>query len=222
MRTLYHLPLDPGCRLVRILLGEKKLEVALRTERVWERREDFLKLNPAGEVPVLIEEDGTSIAGAAVAAEYLDEAYPEPPLIGATPLDRAETRRLAQWFGIKFRDEVSANLLDEKVMKRFLRLGQPNASAIRAGLQNIHYHLDYIGWLCDRRRWLAGDDFSLADIAAAAQISAVDYLGDVPWDQHGGAKDWYARIKSRPSFRSILADKVSGLGPSADYANLDF
>jgi glutathione S-transferase len=222
MRTLYHLPLDPGCRLVRILLGEKKLEVALRTERVWERREDFLKLNPAGEVPVLIEEDGTSIAGAAVAAEYLDEAYPEPPLIGATPLDRAETRRLAQWFGIKFRDEVSANLLDEKVMKRFLRLGQPNASAIRAGLQNIHYHLDYIGWLCDRRRWLAGDDFSLADIAAAAQISAVDYLGDVPWDQHGGAKDWYARIKSRPSLRPILADLVSGLVPPKHYADPDF
>ncbi len=222
MRTLYHLPLDPGCRLIRILLGEKKLEVALKTERVWERREDFLKLNPAGEVPVLIEEDGTSIAGAAVAAEYLDEAYLEPPLIGLSPLDRAETRRLVQWFAVKFRHEVSANLIEEKVMKRFLGLGEPNAAAIRAGLKNIHYHLDYIGWLCDRRRWLAGDAFTLADVAAAAQFSAVDYLGDVPWDQHAGAKDWYARIKSRPSLRPILTDLVPGLMPPKHYTDLDF
>ena len=222
MRTLYHLPLDPRCRQIRILLGEKRLEAALKTEKVWERRKDFLKLNPAGEVPVLIEEDGTSIVGAAVAAEYLDEAYPEPPLIGADPLDRAETRRLAQWFDVKFRSEVSANLIEEKVMKRFLGLGEPNAAAIRAGLKNIHYHLDYIGWLCDRRRWLAGDAFSLADVAAAAQLSAIDYLGDVPWDAHAGAKDWYARIKSRPSLRPILADLVPGLMPPKHYTDLDF
>ncbi len=222
MRTLYHLPLDPGCRLVRIMLGEKKLEVSLKTERVWERREEFLRINPAGEVPVLIEEDGTSISGAAVAAEYLDEAYPVPPLIGASALDRAETRRLLQWFAVKFRDEVSANLLGEKVTKRFLGQGEPNTSAIRAGLRNIHYHLDYIGWLCDRRRWLAGDAFSLADAAAAAQVSAIDYLGDVPWDDHAGAKDWYARIKSRPSLRPVLADLVPGLMPPKHYADPDF
>ena len=204
------------------MLGEKKLEVSLKTERVWERREDFLRINPAGEVPVLIEEDGTSISGAAVAAEYLDEAYPAPPLIGVSALDRAETRRLLQWFAVKFRDEVSANLIGEKVMKRFLGLGEPNTSAIRAGLRNIHYHLDYIGWLCDRRRWLGGDAFSLADAAAAAQVSAIDYLDDVPWDEHGGAKDWYARIKSRPSLRPVLADLVPGLMPPKHYADPDF
>jgi len=222
VRKLYHLPLDPGCRQIRILLGEKRLEVELKTEKIWERRESFLKLNPAGEVPVLIEEDGTSIVGVAVAAEYLDEAYPEPPLIGANPLDRAETRRLAQWFDVKFRNEVSANLIEEKVMKRFLGLGQPNASAIRAGHQNIHYHLDYIAWLCDRRRWLAGESFSLADIAAAAHLSAIDYLGDVPWEDHTGAKDWYARVKSRPSLRAILADHIPGITPPKHYADLDF
>ena len=173
-------------------------------------------------MPVLIEEDGTSIVGVAVAAEYLDEAYPEPPLIGANPLDRAETRRLAQWFDVKFRNEVSANLIEEKVMKRFLGLGQPNASAIRAGHQNIHYHLDYIAWLCDRRRWLAGESFSLADIAAAAHLSAIDYLGDVPWEDHAGAKDWYARVKSRPSLRAILADHIPGITPPKHYADLDF
>ncbi len=222
MRTLFHLPLDPGCRAIRILLGEKGLEFALKSEKIWERREEFLRLSPAGEVPVLVDEDGTSIVGAGVIAEYLDEAYPEPPLIGASPLDRAEVRRLAEWFGVKFRREVSANLLDEKVMKRFLGLGHPNASAIRAGHANIHHHLDYIAWLCDRRTWLAGDRFSLADIAAAAQLSAVDYLGDVPWEAHAGAKDWYARVKSRPSMRPILADLIPGITPPGHYADLDF
>lgn len=222
MRTLYHLPIDPGCRKVRILLAEKRLEFALKSEPVWERRSSFLKLNPAGEVPVLIEDDGTAIPGAWVIAEYLDELYPEPPLIGTGPLDRAETRRLCEWFDVKFAREVSRNLIEEKITKRFLGLGQPNAAAIRAGHANIHYHLDYIGWLNDRRRWLAGDDFSLADVSAAAQLSAVDYLGDVPWEAHPGAKDWYARVKSRPSLRPILADHIPGVSPPGHYADLDF
>jgi glutathione S-transferase len=222
MRTLYHLPLDPDCRQIRILLGEKRLEFVLKTEQVWQRRESFLELNPAGEVPVLLETDGTSIAGAPVIAEYLDEAYPEPPLIGADPLDRAEVRRLAQWFAVKFAREVSGKLIEEKINKRFLKLGQPNASAIRAGLANTHYHLDYIAWLCDRRRWLAGADYSLADVTAAAHLSAVDYLGDLIWEKHPGAKDWYARVKSRPSMRAILADHIAGASPPAHYADLDF
>ena len=222
MRTLYHLPLDPGCRMIRILLAEKGLDFSLKSEKIWERREDFLSLSPACEVPVLIEDDGTSIPGTSVIAEYLDEAYPEPPLLGRVPLDRAETRRLVAWFDTKFGQEVSFNLIEEKIMKRFLGLGHPNPSAIRAGLANIHYHLDYIGWLCDRRRWLAGDAFSLADAAAAAQLSAIDYLGDVPWEDHKGAKDWYARVKSRPSLRDILADLVPGAIPPKHYADLDF
>ncbi len=222
MRTLYHLPLDPGCRKIRILLAEKDLDFELKVEKVWERSQSFLRLNPAGEVPVLIEEDGTSIAGAGVVAEYLEEAYPAPNLLGGTPLDRAETRRLVIWFEVKFQREVTQNLVDEKIMKRFLGLGHPDASAIRAGHANVHYHLDYIAWLSERRRWLAGDDFSLADITAAAQLSAVDYLGDVPWQDHTKAKDWYARVKSRPSLRPLLADHMPGAPPPEHYANLDF
>ena len=113
-------------------------------------------------------------------------------------------------------------MIEEKINKRFLKLGQPNASAIRAGLANIHYHLDYIAWLCDRRRWLGGERFSLADIAAAAHLSAVDYLGDVPWEAYPEAKDWYARLKSRPSFRPLLADLIPGAPPPKHSADLDF
>ncbi len=222
MRTLHHLPLDTGSRKIRILLAEKRLEFELKMEKIWERRPSFLQLNPAGEVPVLLESDGTSIAGAGVIAEYLEEAYPEPNLLGRGPIDRAETRRLVTWFEVKFQREVTRNLVDEKIMKRVLGQGGPDAGAIRAGLANVHDHLDYIAWLSERRRWLAGDSISLADITAAAELSAVDYLGDLPWNDHGGAKQWYARLKSRPSVRPLLADHVPGVPPAEHYADLDF
>lgn len=222
MRTLYHLWLDPACRKIRIMLCEKGLTFDMRVEKIWERRDSFLRLNPAGEVPVLQEDDGIVLADGWVIAEYLEEVYPDPPLLPGDPVDRAETRRLAQWFDVKFAREVTVNLVDEKLMKSFLGLGDPDASRIRAGLHNIHYHMDYIGWLSDRRRWLAGDNFSLADISAAAQISTVDYLGDVPWEKHGEAKDWYARVKSRPSVQPLLKDFIAGRPPPPHYADLDF
>lgn len=222
MRTLYHLWLSPESRVIRFLLTTKEVEFELRIEKTWERRSEFLALNPAGTVPVLVEADGAVIAGHNAVAEYVDEAYPEPPMIGTGALARAEVRRLVGWFGRKFGEEVTANLVDEKIMKRFLGLGQPNSSAIRAGQVNIHHHLDYIGWLCERRNWLAGDAFSLADITAAAHLSAVDYLGDVPWNEHGAARDWYARVKSRPAFRPLLADAIPGCPPPKHYADLDF
>ncbi|HLG88567.1 MAG TPA: glutathione S-transferase family protein [Alphaproteobacteria bacterium] len=222
MRTLYHLWLSPFSRKIRIVLAEKGLPFDLVLEKVWERRDEFLALNPAGEVPVLVDVDGTVLAESQAIAEYIDEAYPERPLIGPDTLARAETRRLVAWFDIKFNAEVTNNLVGEKLMKRVLRIGEPDAAAIRAGLANIHYHLDYIAYLSERRRWLAGDHFSLADIAAAAHLSSVDYIGDVPWGDHPAAKDWFARLKSRPSFRPLLADHVPGAPPPQHYADLDF
>jgi len=222
MRVLYHLWLSAECRVIRLLLATKELEFELRIEKAWERRPEFLALNPAGTVPVLVESDGSVIAGFSAIAEYVDEVYPEPPMIGDGPAARAEVRRLVDWFDRKFGSEVTANLVEEKIMKRFLGLGQPSSSAIRAGQLNIHHHLDYIGWLCERRNWLAGETFSLADITAAAHLSAVDYLGDVPWNDHAAARDWYARIKSRPAFRPLLADAIPGCPPPRHYADLDF
>ncbi len=204
------------------MLGEKGLEADLVVEKIWERREDYLALNPAGTIPLLLDEDGTSVADSAAICEYLDEVYPDPPIIGRDAATRAEVRRLVAWFDQKFQDEVSANLLDQKVWRRFMGLGQPDSEAIRAGHYNLHTHLDYIGWLTERRNWLGGDAYSLADIAGAAHISCLDYLGDVPWEDHQGAKDWYARIKSRPTFRPILADHIPGLPPPKHYADLDF
>ncbi|MFC4351843.1 glutathione S-transferase family protein [Fodinicurvata halophila] len=222
MRILYHLPLDPGCRKIRLLLAEKGLGVELKSEQVWERRDAFLRLNPAGEVPVLVEADGTILPDAQVIAEYLEETCNETPLLGATALDRAETRRLVNWFDRKFAREVSDLLIEEKVMKRLLGRGNPDSAAIRAANHNIHHHLDYVGWLAERRNWLAGEHLGLADLTAAAHLSCLDYLDHVPWDQHPSAREWYARIKSRPSMRPILADYLASNPPPKHYADLDF
>lgn len=222
MRTLYHVWLHPFSRKVRLALAEKKLEFDLQVEKIWERRTAFLAMNPAGDVPVLVEEDGTILSNSQVICEYLEEVYPEINLLGPDPIQRAETRRLVGWFDVKFNKEVTENLVGEKLMKRFLKLGEPHGPSIRAGHANIHYHLDYIGFLTEKRTWLAGEKFTLADIAAAAHLSAIDYIGDVPWDEHHHARDWYARVKSRPGFKSLLEDRIPGFTPVEHYENVDF
>ena len=222
MPSLLHLPLDPFSRKIRIVLGEKKITASLAVEPIWERRHEFLSVNPAGTVPVFIEDDGTTISTSQAIAEYLEETSNEPALIFGTALQRAEIRRLCNWFDVKFNTEVTEYLLGEKIMKRFLGLGEPSSETIRAGYANVDTHLGYIEYLAEQRAWLAGEHFSLADITAASHISCIDYLGDIAWEDYQQAKQWYARIKSRPSFRPLLQDLIPGTQPPAHYKNLDF
>jgi glutathione S-transferase len=222
MRILYHIPLSPFSRKVRLVLAEKRIPFDLKLERVWERRAEFLALNPACTVPVLQDANGLVLADSSAICEYLDEAYPDLPLLGRTLSERAEVRRLVAWFDQKFNTEVTRNLLHERQMKRLLGRGNPDAGAIRAGYANLKPHLDYVGWLAETRAWLGGGGLTLADLAAAAHLSTLDYIGDVDWSLNEGAKDWYARIKSRPSFRAILADRLPDLAPPAHYDDLDF
>jgi len=230
MLTLFHHPLCPHSRFVRLALEELGLTPRLVEERVWDRREEFLMLNPAGTTPVLVEEGVPPVPGAAIIAEYLDETRPEtatqPRLLPREIGGRIEVRRLMSWFNDKFFEEVSGALVRERVYKRHIPSGQgggpPDTDTMRAARSNIKYHLAYIGWLVRTRDWLAGASLTYADLAAAAHLSAVDYLGDVPWDEDETAKAWYARIKSRPAFRTLLGETLPGLPPSPSYANLDF
>jgi glutathione S-transferase len=222
MRTLYHHWLIPECRKVRIILAEKRLEFKLEIENTWSQREAFLALNPAGQVPVLEDIGQNILADSTAISEYLEEAYPEYSLIKGDFLQRAEIRRLNGWFDHKFNLEVTQCIVFEKVFKRFYGKGHPDTQIIRLGLQNLNNHLSYINWLVERRNWLGGDEFSLADISAASHLSAIDYLGHVPWDKYIEAKEWYARVKSRPSFRGILCDIIPGIVSSEHYHDLDF
>ncbi|HET6519020.1 MAG TPA: glutathione S-transferase family protein [Geminicoccaceae bacterium] len=221
MLRLYHFPVCPFCRKVRVVLREKELAAELQVEEPWRRRPEFVPLNPAVEVPVL--EDGPLVVSdSAAICEYLEDAYPDRPLLGATLEERAETRRLVAWFDVKFNREVTDLLWREKLVKRLRANAMPNSAAVRAGLANLRGHLEYVAYLIERRNWLAGDGLSLADIAAAAHISVVDYLGDVPWDDFPESKLWYARIKSRPSFRPLLTDRLVGIAPPLYYDDPDF
>ncbi|MAU41020.1 MAG: glutathione S-transferase [Kordiimonas sp.] len=222
MRTVYHHWFSPFSRKVRIALSEKAIDADLVVEKTWNRRTDFLRLNPAGTVPVMIEENGLILVDSYAICEYLEETAPEIPLLGQTPEERAEVRRLVSWFDVKCYEEVTRLLINEKVLKRFLKMGTPDSDAIRCAAHNIRHHLGYIQYLTERRNWLAGHNFSYADIAAASHLSCIDYLGDVPWQNFEGAKDWYMRIKSRPSLRPILKDNIAGFPPAPHYSNLDF
>lgn len=228
MQLLHH-RFCPHSRFVRIALAEYGVAPELVDEPVWERRPEFLALNPAGTTPVLIDGDVTA-PGALVIAEYLEEALGEeaggPRLLPVAVAARIEVRRLTHWFHEKLFSEVTEHLVQEKIYKRHLPVGDgggpPDSSAIRAARNNMRYHLAYVGWLAKARNWLAGDRFSYADLAAAAHLSVADYLGDVPWDESESAKVWYARVKSRPGFRPLLGESLPGIAPSAHYADLDF
>jgi glutathione S-transferase len=221
MIRLFHVPLSPFCRKVRLSLAEKRIEVELVEERYWEQDPDFLRRNPAGKVPIL-RMDGRMLAESAPICEYIEERHPDPPLMPKTAEGRYEVRRLVNWFDDKFHHEVTAKLLYERVNKKMMGQGYPDSGNVKAGAKAIKFHLDYMGWLLDQRRWLAGDAMSLADFAAAAHLSALDYISDVDWNRNQNVKDWYAKIKSRPAFRSLLADQIPGFRPPAHYTDLDF
>ena len=221
MNRLFHFPLSPFCRKVRLSLAEKKIEVELVEERYWEKSTEFLRRNPAGKVPILRMGQRTMSESQAI-CEYLDEVVPEPPLMPRGAEARFEVRRLCAWFDDKFHDEVTSKLLYERVNKKLAKAGYPDSKNVKFGSGRIKYHLDYMAWLLEHRRWLAGDVMTLADFAGAAHLSALDYISDVDWNRSAAVKDWYAKIKSRPAFRNILADQVPGFPPPAHYADLDF
>jgi glutathione S-transferase len=228
MWTLLHYPLCPASRAIRLALNEAGIEAERTEVKPWAITRDFLNLNPAGTLPVLVIE-GKAICGVYPIVEYLAETVvregPAAVRSGYWPgsaAERAEARRVAEWFLRKFDAEVSQYLLDEKLYKPMSRGGAPDLDAIRTGRGNLRYHLSYVSFLSEHRKWLGGDHPGFADLAAAAQLSAMDYLGEIPWGEFPEAKAWYARLKSRPSFRPLLLDRVPGFNPPDNYANLDF
>ena len=224
-RTLYHFPLDPASRQARLALGEKRLPFEPVVARYWEEPAELTALNPSGLTPVLVEEEGGRklvVCEARAILEHLEERHPETPLLSPDPAERAEARRLMQWFDRKFDYEVNSLLLHEKLEKRMTKQGAPDLSNMRLGREALKTHLTYIETLLGQRDWLAGRRLSFADFAAAAHLSVLDYFGDIPWREVPNAKTWYMKIKSRPCFRPILADRWPGLAPAGHYDDLDF
>ena len=221
MVLLIHHPSSQYSRKIRLQMSEKKMLFVLREEDPWKLSEDFLKLNPAGELPVFLN-DGKIISGNYAICEYLEETHPDIPLVFGDADQKAEIRRLCDWFDYKFTKDVYKSVVNEKVYKRFAFGLAPDSRILKSGLNNLSYHLEYIEWLLDRRQYLAADTISLADLSAAAQLSILDYLGCVPWEDFKSEKIWYSKMKSRPSFKEVLKDSIKGILPAKHYANLDF
>ena len=230
MHQLYHHPMSAASRYIRLLLGEYGQSVEFIEEKPWMRRDAFLALNPAGTIPVLIAEGADPVCGGMIIGEYLDETsgamMRDKRLMPENSGERAEVRRLIEWFVQKFESEVTRHLVSERVFKQMMRTeeggGPPDSGTIRAARANLKHHMKYLSRLAASRNWLAGAQISCADLAAAATVSVLDYLGEIHWEEEPAAKDWFARMKSRPSFRPLLSDKVMGLPPASHYIDLDF
>ena len=222
MWQLHQFTLCPFSRKVRLLLNEKDVGYELVPEAPWDRRDEFLDLNPTGQVPVMVDTDrGVTLIDSAVICEFFEETVDKAAMLNGTAVDRAEIRRLTIWFDTQFYAEITAPLLHERMIKRIVHKTAPDAKALREAMKAAVSHLDYIDYLLDHRTWLGGATMSLADLAAAAQISIADYLGGIDWKSHEQAQGWYLRMKSRPSFRPLLSERMEGIPPPADYEKLD-
>lgn len=222
MRVLYHIPLSAQCRKIRVALREKEMAFQLIVELPWQPAPGFEALNPAGDMPVLVDDDGTVVRGGYATGEYLEEVYPHIPLLGHSSSERAEIRRLVDWFDGRFAQSVSNPLVHEKIFKKLMQQGEPDSRILRSSKEQLPYHLEYITNLVEQRGLLVGDHVTLADIAAASHLSCLDYMGDVPWEHYPRVREWYAILKSRPSFRAVLSDRVPPFRPPAHYENPDF
>lgn len=222
MWQLYYFPLCPFSRKVRLALSEKGVGYDLVREYPWDGSDAFYALNPAGRTPVLRQEEkNLTLIDSQAICEYFEETVDRSPLILGTAVGRAEIRRLTAMFDETFYADVTYPLMHEKMRKRLFLRQSPDSGALRTAMRLAHEHLDYIDWLTDTRRWLAGAQLSLADFAAAAQISVADYLGGIDWGGHEGAHGWYRVMKSRPSFRPLLTEKMEGIPPPSHYADVN-
>ena len=222
MYRLYYMPLNFHCRAARIILLEKNIPFQIVNEPFWKRRVEFLKINPAGDLPAVTDEDGINIIGYECLVEYLDEKKIGKVLLGNNPIEKLEVRRLSMWVGKKLQKEVMENILDERVFNSLKANSPPSTSILNAGRKNLKNHLKYFDWILERRSFLAGDIFTVADIVLAAAISSLDYLSEINWKNYEKFKNWYSVIKSRPSFREVLEESIYNITPSAHYKDLDF
>jgi glutathione S-transferase len=222
MWTLHQFPLCPFSRKVRLLMAEKGVSYELNAERPWEGRDELWALNAAGRTPVL-EHSGKRIVlcDSRAICEYLEETVEQAPMLHGSATQRAEIRRLVALFDENFFQDVTAPLLHERMKKRLVYGQSPDSRTLREAMRLAHGHLDYLDWLIDNRSWVAGATLSLADLAAAAQLSVADYLNGLDWKDHRAAAHWYSVMKSRPGFRPLLAERMPGVHPPAHYAKID-
>jgi glutathione S-transferase len=223
MWQIHQFPLCPFSRKVRLMLTEKGVPFELKRVSPWAREDAFMDMNPAGQTPVVEEAGrGVTLIDSRAICEYFEETVDAAPMVPGTALDRAEVRRLIAWLDEKLYGDLVAPLIEERMRKRLVSREPPDTRVLREAMKAGNVHLDYLDFLLDNRRWLAGPVLSLVDLAAAAHLSVADYLGGVDWRGHKPSVDWYGVMKSRPSFRPLLAERMEVIVPPAHYDKVDF
>lgn len=222
MQILYHHPICPLSRQILVLIRECAIECGVVKEEYWLKKPDFVKMSPSGVLPILALNKDHYIVGYYPIIEYIKEVQGDFYLMPNEQFQRAETRRLIHWCNEKFYREVSKILIDEKMIRLLMRLGQPRSDFLRAAKSNLNEHLKYLNTILEKKGNLVSDKITCADLALAAQLSTVDYFGEINWDSWHKIKEWYLVVKSRPSFKPILEDRIPGFTPPKDYSNLDF
>ncbi|MDC3024017.1 glutathione S-transferase family protein, partial [Alphaproteobacteria bacterium] len=147
MYKLYYMPLNFYCRAARIILLEKKINFQIVNEPFWKRRIEFLKINPAGDLPVVVDQNRTNIIGYEGLVEYLEDQGVGAKLLGDSPLKRLEVRRICMWVGRKLQKEVMENILDERVFNSLKENSQPSSNILNAGRKNLNNHMKYFDWI---------------------------------------------------------------------------
>ena len=222
MKTLYYYPLDAFGRIIRVYLNERSIEYQEVEDYPWDRKYRFSENHMFSDLPTLVENSNTILEGCYSIVEHIEQMRRSDLLSGNSLKEKEEICRISSLFNINFFADVTNNIVFERVIKRHLDRSSPDSASIRKGNNNIKKYFNYISWLINRRSWLAGKNFSFADISAAAQISCIDYMGSIEWESYPEVKDWYVRIKSRPSFRKILKDRIIDINPPSFYSDLDF
>jgi len=213
MRRLVHLPLSPRSRFARLLIAEKRLTCDPVTP------EDLFS-----HLPVFFDMDGTRFEGLWAIVDHLESTYDDYPLTPDDAAGRAESLRLLDWAMGPFHEAVTRKIVYEKGSQRFTGapvLRAPDMGVVRQGREALRLALDEIAAASEQNGYLASRECTLGDLAVAAHLSALDYFGEVPWHEFPLAAEWYVRMKSRPSFRTLLADRMPGQPPVAHYAELD-
>jgi glutathione S-transferase len=213
MRRLLHLLLSPPSRFARLLIAEKRLTF-----------DPVAPDDPSVQLPEFIDLDGTRAVGLWAIVDHLEGGYPEHPLTPEDALARAESLRLIDWAMGTLHENVTRKIVYEKASQRFtgaVAKRAPDMEAIRSGREGLKAALIEIGANAEQHGYLAARECTLGDLAVAAHISALDYFGEISWGEYQAAAEWYMRMKSRPSFRSLLADRVPGQPPVSHYAELD-
>ncbi|NBV06517.1 MAG: glutathione S-transferase family protein [Proteobacteria bacterium] len=225
MYRLYHHPICPFSRKVRAHMAAKEIGIELITENFWERRKEFIAMNPAGTIPILFDNSNSMvISESSVIVEYIEEKHDETRgFLGDGITKRAEVRKIQSWFDIKFYNEVGKYILNERYFNRYLPGAKaPDSEVLRITRRNLNVHLSYIEYLLESRKYLAGEQISVADFAAASHLSVLDYFGDINWHHYFSVKEWYSLIKSHKIFSEILRDRIANINPPEWYSKLDF